>query len=53
MLNVVYCRKVVMTGECHTALSGPAPNRPGLWLCDCYIRVATIVSLPLHRCTII
>ena len=53
MLNVVYCRRVVTTGECHTALSGPAPDRPEVWSCYCYIRVDTIVVLPLHRCTII
>ena len=46
MLNVVYCRSVVTTGECRTGLSGPAPDRPG-------IRVATIVVLLLHGCTII
>ena len=53
MLNVVYCRRVVTTGECRTALSGPAPNRPGVWSCYCYIRVATIVTLPPHRCTVL
>ena len=53
VLNVVYCRRVVMTGVCRTALSGPAPDRPGICLCYCYIRVATIVALLLNRCTII
>ena len=33
MLNVVYCRRVVTTGDCHTALPGPAPSRPGVWSC--------------------
>ena len=42
-----------MTGECRTALSDPAPHRPGVWPCYCYIRVETIVALPLHRCTLI
>ena len=49
MLNVAYCRRVVTTGECRTALSGPAPYRSGVWSCFCYIRVATIVVLPLRR----
>ena len=52
VLNVVYCR-VVMTGVCRTALSGPAPDRPGVCSCYCYIRVATKVALLLNRCTII
>ena len=39
MLNVVYYRRVVTTGECGTAFCGPAPNRPGVWSCYCYLKL--------------
>ena len=45
ILNVVYCKRVVTTSEC------PAPDRPGIWSCYWYIRVASMVAFLPHRCT--